>query len=208
MAKSSAQALIVAFRVSLGFNFESMKSITTLRPAIPPALLTTFAHAFMASTEALKTPGAMGVSTSAMTARRISLPVIPTSAALGLALWAPATEVPAPTSVMTVTTAVVRTRETRKVPPNAAPAEYRATSRYNIWARRSTLGAPVRLRVNRDRVVRGLLEGTDPEQRDDRPFGAAVERDDVGGGRPAPNTDVDGAGLAAAGHDGRTDQGA
>ena len=91
---------MVALRVSLGFNFESMKSMTTLRPAIPPPLLTTFAHAFMASTEALKTPGAKGVSTSAMTARWISVSVMPTSSALGfaVALSAPATVNEAPIS--------------------------------------------------------------------------------------------------------------
>ena len=58
MAKSLAHAVMVALRVVLGFNFESMKSITTFRPARPPSLFTTFAHAFIASTDALNTPGA------------------------------------------------------------------------------------------------------------------------------------------------------
>ena len=87
----------------------------------------------MASTEALKTPGAKGVSTSAMTARWISVSVMPTSSALGLAVpvAAPATVNEAPISAMTVTTDVTRTREIRTVPPSTPP-DYRPTSRYNI----------------------------------------------------------------------------
>ena len=85
-------------------------------------MLTTFAHAFMASTEALNTPGAIGLSTSAMTATRISLSVIPTSSALGFALCAPATVKVEPISPATTATVISRTRETRKVPP-ASPGE-------------------------------------------------------------------------------------
>ncbi len=90
MAKSSAHALMMALRVSFGFNFESTKSIATLRPAMPPSLLTCLAQAFIASTDFWNRPGWMGVSTSAMTATRISESVMPTSSALGLALCAPA----------------------------------------------------------------------------------------------------------------------
>ena len=74
---------MMALRVSFGLSFESMKSITTLRPAMPPSLLTILAQAFIASTDAWKRPGWIGVSTSAMTATRISSAVIPTSSALG-----------------------------------------------------------------------------------------------------------------------------
>ena len=51
---------MMALRVSFGLSFESMKSMTTLRPAMPPPLLTTFAHAFMASTDFLNRPGCDG----------------------------------------------------------------------------------------------------------------------------------------------------
>ena len=57
MAKSSAHALMMALRVSLGLNLESMKSMTTFRPAIPPFLLVTSAHAFIASTDFWNSPG-------------------------------------------------------------------------------------------------------------------------------------------------------
>ena len=119
---------MMALRVSLGFNFESMKSMTTLRPAMPPPLLTTFAHAFMASTDFWNRPGCTGVSTSAITARRISESVMPTSSALGLALCAPATVTVEPISATTAT-AIASTRENRKVPPNAGPP-VRSTGRY------------------------------------------------------------------------------
>ena len=91
IAKSLAQAVMMALRVSFGLSFESMKSMTSLRPAMPPPLLTTEAHAFMASTDFWNRPGCTGVSTSAITASRISEAVMPTSSALGVALCAPAT---------------------------------------------------------------------------------------------------------------------
>ena len=111
---------MVALRVSFGFSFESMKSMTTFRPARPPSLFTTFAQAFMASTDALNTPGASELSTSAITATWISVAVMPTSSALGFELWAPADTVPTvarPTTAMTTASVADRTRERRKVPP-------------------------------------------------------------------------------------------
>ena len=57
---------------------------------MPPALFTTFAHAFIASTDFWNRPGWIDVSTSAITARRISVSVMPTSSAFGFAACAPA----------------------------------------------------------------------------------------------------------------------
>ena len=36
IAKLFAEALMMALRVSFGLSFESMKSMTSLRPAMPP----------------------------------------------------------------------------------------------------------------------------------------------------------------------------
>src|SRR6476659_2949496 len=66
-----------------------MKSTTSLRPAMPPPpalLLMYFAAPFTPSTAPLNSPGASGLSTSAITAMWISLAVTPISVALGVSL--------------------------------------------------------------------------------------------------------------------------
>src|SRR5258708_27604901 len=65
-AKSFWQALMTQFEVALGLSWESQKSITTLRPASPPAALTSLAHAFIAFTDFWNRPGTSGLLTSAM----------------------------------------------------------------------------------------------------------------------------------------------
>jgi hypothetical protein len=112
---------MTALRVSFGFNLESMKSMTTLRPAIPPCLLTVLAQAFITSTDDLKRPGTTGLSTSASTARRISVSVIPTSAAFGFALVAAFAAGSAAPIRMTAhaMTVAASDRENRMVPPGS-----------------------------------------------------------------------------------------
>ena len=84
---------------------------------MPPPWLTTLAHAFIASTDAWNSPGCTGVSTSAMTARRSSELVMPTSPSLGLALCAPAAVSVAPVTATSAATSAIRTRELRMTSP-------------------------------------------------------------------------------------------
>ncbi len=70
----------------MAFNFESMKSTTSLRPATPPPpalLFRYFAAPLTPSTAPWKSPGTIGLSTSAITAIRISVAVTPISVAAG-----------------------------------------------------------------------------------------------------------------------------
>src|SRR5439155_10788344 len=86
----------------------------------PPALLTTLAQAFIASTDFWNKPGWTGVSTSAMTAKRISEALMPTSSALGV-LWAPADTVltvASPNEMVETASAAATKRESRTVPPD------------------------------------------------------------------------------------------
>ena len=111
-AKSSLHALMTALRASFALSLESMKSTTTLRPAMPPSWLTVGAHAFTASAPDLKRPGTTGLSTSATTAMRISESVIPTSLAFGFCC-APAGTSATPMKVATTTTAAGTARAIR-----------------------------------------------------------------------------------------------
>ena len=67
-----------------------MKSTCTLRPASPPWALMYLPQPWTASAAGLKSPGASGVLTSAITAIRIVVGVTPTSVALGCSFvdWA------------------------------------------------------------------------------------------------------------------------
>src|SRR6478735_2910830 len=80
---------MMPLRVSLAFRWVSMKSTTSLRPAMPPPpalLLMYFAAPFTPSAAPLNRPGARALSTSASTAMWISLAVTPISVALGFSL--------------------------------------------------------------------------------------------------------------------------
>src|SRR6266545_1601460 len=84
MAKSRLHAVITAFRASVLLRWESMKSTTTLRPARHvffglQLLLMYFAKPLTAFGTPTNNPGTAALSTSAMTAIRISLLVTPTS---------------------------------------------------------------------------------------------------------------------------------
>ena len=122
-ARSCEQAVMTELRARFAFNFESMKSTTSLRPAIPPPpalLLMYFAAPCTPSTTPWKRPGEKGLSTSATTAIRISVAVTPISVALGagafvcadtgIAATAPTVRVMAPTNPTTAT------RKLRTVP--------------------------------------------------------------------------------------------
>src|SRR4029079_8951507 len=88
IAKSCAHAVITALRDWFGLSLVSMKSATILRPPIPPppAFELRYAAAPVApSTTPWNSPGWNGLSTSAGTATWISLAVMPTSVAVGLA---------------------------------------------------------------------------------------------------------------------------
>ena len=63
----------------MGLSWESQKSITTLRPASPPAALTSDAHAFIAFTDFWNRPGTSGLLTSAMTPTLMVVAVSPMS---------------------------------------------------------------------------------------------------------------------------------
>src|SRR3954453_17193214 len=151
IAKSFAHALMTALRVSFGLSFESMKSTTRLRPATPPSLFTTLAHARTASTDFWNRPGCTGVSTSAITARRIWESVIPTSSAFGFALCAPAT-VAAPTTIATTTATLAIVRENRtRFPPGLRSAKFvRPVGTLTCRPRRSAPGAEPHLRLHLD----------------------------------------------------------
>src|SRR6478609_4793724 len=80
---------MMPLRVSLALRCVSMKSTTSLRPAMPPPpalLLMYFAAPFTPSAAPLNRPGARALSTSASTAMWISLAVTPISVALGFSL--------------------------------------------------------------------------------------------------------------------------
>ena len=84
--QSAVRDLLETLRASLALSFESMKSTTTLRPAIPPPpalLLRYLAPAFTPSTMPWNRPGTNGLSTSASTAMWISVALTPTSVAFG-----------------------------------------------------------------------------------------------------------------------------
>ena len=67
MANEFWQASIVPFVESSGVSLESHALTTTLRQATPPLLLMSSPHAFTASIEPWKTPGASGEPVSAIT---------------------------------------------------------------------------------------------------------------------------------------------
>ncbi len=128
VAKSSWHAWMIALRVSVGLSFVSWKSITTLRPATPPALLTTLAHASMASTDFLNRPGEMEFSTSARTAILISLSVRPISFFDELdppdpvvVVWAPAASADKTTASTVTSAAKAANRDLRMFPPPHPP---------------------------------------------------------------------------------------
>ena len=112
-AKSWVQALMTAFCASLSESFESMKSTTSLRPAMPPCALMYLAKPWTPATEPANRPGSTGTSTSATTAIRIVVGVTPTSVALSAPPpldWAPALLMPSPAASMPTTAAIATHR--------------------------------------------------------------------------------------------------
>ena len=100
---------MIALRVSSALSFESMKSTTTLRPPSPPLLLMYFPNPRTASREPANAPGASGVSTSAITAIRISVGVTPTSVACGASLLESAAPAPGTPAASTLASTVIAT---------------------------------------------------------------------------------------------------
>ena len=121
MARSSPHAVMIALRVSLGLRCESMKSTSSLRPATPPLAFTNFAPACAPSTMPLNTLGAIGLSTSAMTATLMVDAVTPISEALDAARRdaAVAGSTPAMTTPTTATSATTLRRMFSTVPPGS-----------------------------------------------------------------------------------------
>jgi hypothetical protein len=70
---------MMALRASFASRCESMKSTTSLRPARPPWALMYFAKPFTAAGTLANRPGSSVFSTSATTAMRIVVGVMPTS---------------------------------------------------------------------------------------------------------------------------------
>ena len=127
---------MTALRVSFALSFESMKSTTTLRPARPPALLIVAPHAFTASAPALNRPGTIGLSTSAITAMRISVSVMPTSSAFTFCC-APAGTRATPIKVATTTMAAGTARAIRMWSPGL-----QISIKYFLCRRKLALGNP------------------------------------------------------------------
>ena len=139
-AKSSAHALMIALRVSSALSFESMKSTTTLRPASPPLPLMYLPKPMTASREPANAPGASGVSTSAITAMRISSALTPTSVACGASLGVLAAPAPGTAAASTLATTASRGRDRQRepsrshhqLPPNAAGSRPHAENMFML----------------------------------------------------------------------------
>ena len=129
VAKSLAHAWMIALRVSVGLSLVSWKSMTTFRPAMPPALFTTFAQASIASTDFLNRPGEMEFSTSARTASLISLAVMPISLLDELdppelvVVWAPAASADMTTAIVATSATKAANRDLRMFPPPHPPSD-------------------------------------------------------------------------------------
>src|SRR5262249_7153198 len=87
MAKSCWHARMTALRASSALSFESMKSTSTLRPASLPCPFWYLANARTPLTMPWNRPGRTALSTSAITAIRIVLAVIPMSLSGDSACW-------------------------------------------------------------------------------------------------------------------------
>src|SRR6476660_2765077 len=124
---------MMPLRVSLALRCVSMKSTTSLRPAMPPPpslLLMYFAAPLTPSAAPLNKPGARALSTSARTAMWISFAVTPISVAFGVSLDDCATAGAIPsiaTAVAHTPTSRIRPLRNIRVSPSC-PAGYRAVA--------------------------------------------------------------------------------